>query len=60
MTEQYLIIKRGFYYRPNSQGYTSSKAEAGRYTLDDAEDITHPNGPDGPRDEMHYILEGDA
>ncbi len=29
---QWLIRKRGFYYRPNRAGYTSSAAEAGRYT----------------------------
>jgi len=52
---EYLIVKRGMYYRPNSQGYTSSAAEAGRYTLAQAVFITHPNGPDGPRDGMSYV-----
>jgi hypothetical protein len=28
--ERYLIRKNGYYYRPNAQGYTSHKAEAGR------------------------------
>ena len=32
------LIKKGFYfYRPNSQGYTSFKFDAGRYTKADAE-----------------------
>lgn len=53
----YLIMKQGFWYRPNSQGYTSSAIQAGRYTLAEAEDITHPNGKDGPRDGMSYVHE---
>ena len=53
--ELYLIRKGGYYYRPNSQGYTISTAEAGRYTLEEAIRITHPNGPDGPRDGMDYM-----
>lgn len=56
MTDQmFLIRKRGLYYRPNSQGYTSNTAEAGRYTKQEAERITHPNGKTGPRDGMDYI-----
>lgn len=51
----YLIRKGGAFYRPNSQGYTRSIAEAGRYSLAEAEAITHPNGPNGPRDGMDYI-----
>lgn len=57
---QYLIIKRGLYYRPNSGGYTGLKDEAGRYSLYDAEDISHPNGEYGPRDGMSYMHENDA
>lgn len=53
MTE-YLIRKSGAWYRPNSAGYTNNIAEAGRYTLAEAIAITHPNGPDGPRDNMSY------
>ncbi|MBS7669375.1 hypothetical protein [Croceicoccus gelatinilyticus] len=52
----YLIRKAGYYYRPNSQGYTTEISAAGLYTLAEAERITHPNGPDGPRDEMSYEL----
>ena len=53
----YLISKAGAYYRPNSCGYTISAIQAGRYTLSQAEKFTHPNGPDGPRDDMNYIHE---
>lgn len=52
---KYLIHKagRGF-YRPNSSGYTDNKLQAGRYTLEEARSISHPNGLDGPRDGMIY------
>ena len=53
----YLIRKRGLYYRPNSQGYTNSVIQAGRYTLEEAKQITHPNGLYGPRDGMTYLHE---
>jgi hypothetical protein len=53
----YLICKNGMFYRPDSSGYTSAKSEAGRYSLNMAIDITHPNGPDGPCDGMTYIHE---
>ena len=33
----YLIRKRGSYYRPNNQGYTTSVIQAGRYTLAEAQ-----------------------
>ena len=52
---EYLIRKRGLFYRPNSAGYTNVKDEAGRYTHDEAVKITHPNGPDGPRDGMPFV-----
>lgn len=57
MTEDanlYFIRKSGIYYRPNAQGYTSSKAEAGLYTLDEAIRRSHPNGPNGLRDGITY------
>jgi len=50
----YLIRKGGAWYRPDSAGYTSNAHEAGLYTLGEAEKITHPNGPRGPRDAMSY------
>lgn len=53
----YLIRKGGYFYRPNAQGYTTSKAEAGRYTLAEAWSHSHPNGPTGPRDGMDYMLD---
>ena len=56
----YLICKYGGYYRPNAQGYTAHKAEAGRYTLTEAIAHSHPNGLDGPRDGMTYIHEDEA
>lgn len=37
MAEKFLLIKRGYYYRPNNAGYTASKAEAGIYSRDEAE-----------------------
>lgn len=54
-TTMYLIRKGAFYYRPNSQGYTAHTHDAGRYTLEEARSITHPNGLDGPRDGMSYV-----
>jgi len=54
---RYLIRKGGAYYRPNAQGYTRNKAEAGRYTLVEAIFYSHPNGPHGPRDDIDYALE---
>ena len=53
----YLIRKNGYWYRPNSCGYTASTIQAGRYTLKDAIKITHPNGPGGPRDGMEFYHE---
>jgi hypothetical protein len=57
VVDRYLIRKDGYYYRPNAQGYTASKTEAGRYTLEEAISYTHPNGPDGPRDALSYELD---
>ena len=54
---KYLICKGGAYYRPNAQGYTRNRAEAGRYTLEEAISHSHPNGPDGPRDGITYELD---
>ena len=53
--DKYLILKRGMYYRPDRNGYTSSPSEAGRYTLAQAVFLTHPNGLDGPRDGMSFV-----
>lgn len=60
MTEAvYLIRKQGLWYRPRASGYTDSVIQAGRYTLEEAQRYTHPNGPDGPRDGMDYVHEND-
>jgi hypothetical protein len=56
----YLIEKRGLYYRPNAQGYTGLKSEAGRYSFDDAAVYVGPNGPDGSRDGMSLWDEAEA
>lgn len=56
---RYLIRKGGAFYRPNAQGYTSVRSEAGRYTLAEAIRHSHPNGPDGPRDGIDYFLDTD-
>ena len=34
--DRYLKMKRGLYYRPDNQGYTGLKSEAGRYPYDPA------------------------
>ena len=57
---KYLIRKHGAWYRPGSSGYTGSAIQAGRYTLSEAERITHPNGKDGPRDGMRYVHEDEV
>ena len=49
--EQWVLMKRGYYYRPKEQGYTDNIEEAGRYTRDettihvvfDAEDAVTPH-----------------
>lgn len=52
--QMYFITKGGAYYRPNAQGYTCSRDEAGLYTLAEAILHSHPNGPEGPRDGIGY------
>lgn len=37
---EYLLLKRGLYYRPNNRGYTGIRDEAGRYDESDA----YPDG----------------
>ena len=48
----FLIMKNGYYYRPNAAGYTSNKEEAGRYTLEEAAIHAGPNGADGSNDSI--------
>ncbi|MDB6118572.1 MAG: hypothetical protein JWO08_2353 [Verrucomicrobiaceae bacterium] len=40
--DQWLLIKRGYYWRPDSKGYTSRISEAGRYTLEEANRLVSP------------------
>ncbi len=35
-TEQWLVVKRNLYWRPNDCGYTGIRNHAARYTLDEA------------------------
>lgn len=37
MSEPYLIMKRGLYYKPNGNGYTGIRDHAGRYSQDEAQ-----------------------
>lgn len=53
LSHGWLIYKaRRGWYRPSARGYTSHVAEAGRYSREDALSYSHPNGWDGPRDEI--------
>lgn len=52
--QKYHITKGAYYYRPNAEGYTTDRREAGLYSLSEADELTHPNGPDGPRDGLSY------
>jgi hypothetical protein len=38
MPDRYLLIKNGYFYRPGRAGYTASKAEAGVYSRQEAEE----------------------
>lgn len=38
------LKKRGLWYRPNARGYTSHENEAGRYTIDEAQEYAHSDG----------------
>lgn len=60
MSDQFLIEKRGLYYRPDARGYTGLKREAGRYSFEEAAERVGPNGPEGPQDGMGMWREDDA
>lgn len=54
--DSWLIIKESSFYRPNAQGYTTNKTEAGRFTEEDAKahaascsDLTVIKADDWPR-----------
>lgn len=44
--KMFLLKKRGFWWRPNSAGYTSEIARAGLYTEQEATEREHVNGHD--------------
>lgn len=52
----FLIMKRGLYYRPDDNGYTGIKEEAGRYSLPETA-VRFPMSDDSGRS---FIHEGDA
>lgn len=39
MNENYMVIKDGYFYRPDSKGYTALKRDAGRFTETEADEI---------------------
>lgn len=53
---QYLLVKRGLYWRPNAQGYTGIKSEAGRYS--DRQSVGYSDAYAG--DQTYRIAEADA
>ncbi len=42
LVEDYVLMKRGLFYRPNAMGYTGIKEHAGRYAKSDAESRADP------------------
>ena len=61
LSHGWLIHKAGRgWYRPNAKGYTGCLAEAGRYSHEDALAYSHPNGWDGPRDNITIKHESEA
>ncbi|MEL6758192.1 MAG: hypothetical protein AAFP81_17305 [Pseudomonadota bacterium] len=43
----YVLIKRGLYWRPNASGYTGLKTEAGRYSEKESAERTRADTEDG-------------
>lgn len=58
--DQFLIEKRGFYYRPNSSGYTGVQEEAGRNSFEEAAVHGRPKRSDGSLDGIFIWREKDA
>jgi hypothetical protein len=57
--DTFLIVKRGLYYRPNSQGYTGVRDDAGVYTLSQV--AAHFPNIDSPnQDGMTFVHLDDA
>jgi len=53
MSDKYLLVKRGLYWRPYAHGYTGLKSEAGRYDYYSAverinDDVTMTKESDAP------------
>jgi hypothetical protein len=42
MAEEWLLVKRGLYYRPEGIGYTGIRDNAGRYSREEAESTIGP------------------
>jgi Phage ABA sandwich domain len=40
---EYVVMKRGLFYRPDDKGYTHKMSEAGRYTLEQAKEREYPH-----------------
>lgn len=43
----WLLVKRDLYYRPNGEGYTGIRDNAGRYTYEEAKAHCYDAGPNG-------------
>jgi hypothetical protein len=41
--KRFVVLKRGFYYRPDFKGFTGILAEAGRFSLDEVATLTNIN-----------------
>jgi hypothetical protein len=53
MSRDYVIRKRGYFYRPEAQGYCSDVRDAGRWSYEDA--IAYQKGVDGVT--VHHLRE---
>jgi hypothetical protein len=53
MSRDYVIRKRGYFYRPEAQGYCADVRDAGRWTYEDA--IAYQKGVEGVT--VHHLRE---
>lgn len=60
MSDDFLIRKGAYWYRPNAQGYTANVNEAGLFTREEALLYTYPNGPNGSRDGLEFFYKFDV